>query len=288
MKNIIILLLAGIFLTACGNPVLDLEEIAYEPKITVEGYVYPGEEISGILLTKNFPLETFIDTAGIVLTPANNNVEGNINGVPLQYDELTRSYFCELVPDYSSTYTLTVSAVIDGQTLSASSTTVTPAPGFDLSINDLGDIVYRSKNPEVEFTPSPGTGFYAFSIRADVAGLDNFIYDNPYFPDLSRKDVEDNINGYIFQYGLMLNVDSYTENKLKYDILGLNTWFYSRYTVIVYAADNNFKDYLLTSKDVQQIDGNFVEPKFHFTGDGIGVFGSAIKDTLTFNLLESE
>jgi hypothetical protein len=53
----------------------------------------------------------------------------------------------------------------------------------------------------------------------------------------------------------------------------------------VYAGDNNFKDYVLTVSNVQQPDGNFIEPRMYLTGDGIGIFGSAIRDTVTFNLV---
>ena len=36
---------------------------------------------------------------------------------------------------------------------------------------------------------------------------------------------------------------------------------------------------------VKEIDGNYHEPAFHFEGDGIGVFGSAIADTAYFWIL---
>jgi hypothetical protein len=54
---------------------------------------------------------------------------------------------------------------------------------------------------------------------------------------------------------------------------------------VVYAFDKNYKDFLITHDQVQEIDGNFHEPEFHFEGDGIGVFGSAIADTVQITVL---
>ena len=38
--------------------------------------------------------------------------------------------------------------------------------------------------------------------------------------------------------------------------------------------------------EVQEIDGNFHEPVFHIDGDGIGVFGSAVTDTVYFSVTQ--
>ena len=64
-------------------------------------------------------------------------------------------------------------------------------------------------------------------------------------------------------------------------------WFYGRYRLILYAADRNYTDFFLTHRFVQEIDGNLLEPKFHFEGDGIGVFGSAAPDTVYFEVIQS-
>jgi hypothetical protein len=36
---------------------------------------------------------------------------------------------------------------------------------------------------------------------------------------------------------------------------------------------------------VKEFDGNFHEPVQIFTGDGIGVFASAVRDTVVFNIV---
>ncbi len=61
-----------------------------------------------------------------------------------------------------------------------------------------------------------------------------------------------------------------------------NFWFYGNYRVILYAADDQFTDYLLTHRQIQEIDGNLLEPRFYFEGDGVGVFAAAIPDTVRF------
>ena len=68
-------------------------------------------------------------------------------------------------------------------------------------------------------------------------------------------------------------------------IFWFDLWFYGSYEVIVYAADKNFIDFLRTFDEVQADDGNFNEPAFNIEGDGIGVFGSAIADTVRIVVL---
>lgn len=285
MKFIIIVLFAAGFYS-CGDPAVEIEEVNYEPKITVEGYLYPGETVNKIKLSRNFPLEIIIDSVDLILTPGKNSLSASINGVPLQYNEVNGYYFNNnLLIENNKTYKLEVSAFVDGKQLYTESETTTPKSGFQVLEKELGNIKYVQQRANIRFNPAPGTGFYAFSIRAENATLDNFIYDNIYFPNQERKDIEENFNDYLYQMNLIINVNSAEDNIINYEVLELDTWFYTNYRVIVYAGDENFKDYLLTVNRVQQPDGNFIEPEFHFLGDGIGIFGSAVKDTVTFNLL---
>lgn len=285
MKQIMMVIFA-VSMYACGDPSVEIENVEYEPKIAVEGYLFPGEPVSNIKLLRNFPLETSIDSLSLILTPANNSVTAAINGIPLQFDETSGSYYINnLIVENDKNYKLEVNAVIDGKHLYTESETTTPKNGFHVLQKNLGDIKYIMQRANIKFNPAPGTGFYAFSIRAQNATLDNFIYNNPFIPNLERKDVEENFNDYLFQLNLVININSSEGNVVDLDIRELDTWFYTDYQVIVYAGDENFKDYLLTVNRVQQPDGNFIEPEFHFQGDGIGIFGSAVKDTVTFNLI---
>ena len=191
MKYIMIVLFAVAFY-ACGDPTVEIEDVKYEPKITVEGYLYPGETVSNIKLLRNFPLETTIDSLNLILTPQNNSVNASINGVQLNYDETNGIYYNNsLIIENDKIYKLEVSAVIDGKQLYTESETLTPQDGFKVLKKDLGDIKYVVQKANIKFNPAPGTGFYAFSIRPQNATLDNFIYDNPFIPNLKRKDVEE-------------------------------------------------------------------------------------------------
>lgn len=69
------------------------------------------------------------------------------------------------------------------------------------------------------------------------------------------------------------------------EIRSLYLYFYTRYRIIIYAADRNFRDFQATHEVTQGADGNHHEPAFHIDGDGIGVFGSAVVDTAYFEVL---
>lgn len=278
---------AGFLITACGDPVVTIEEGGYKPKIVVNAFIYPEEPVEDIYITRNFKLNTPIDTSVLFLTPTVNNVSVTINDVPLEYDAVTKTYFSnDIGIDYNTTYRMNVEADIDGARFTTESFTTTPARGFDLVNNDLGTAKYRKDDLVIDFIPSPGTGFYLFSYRPDSASYDNYINTNPFLPNLEREYFEENYFRFLFQFSFLLNVNSYSAEPITNEVSGFDTWFYAGYHVIVYAGDDNFKDYFLTANRVQQFDGNFIEPEFHISGDGIGVFASAIRDTVVFSIIE--
>jgi len=286
-KNLLVIVLTLIFITtACGDPVVELEN-DYEPKIAVSAYIYPEKRVENIRVMKNFQLSGDIDSSSIILTPFTNNVNISINDVPLNFDLKTFSYYTDnLQIDYNKEYTLKISAVVDGKQLYTESKTVTPQKGFEVTVKDLGEIKYREISPTIKFTVSPGTGFYAFSINALEASVDNFIFDNPYEPNIKPEDLEDRLNFYKFQMNMVLNLNLAPNNIYEYEISGLDTWFYGNYEVVVYAGNKNMEDFVLTAGNVQEFDGNFHEPRMYFEGDGIGVFAGAIADTVKFKLVK--
>ncbi len=285
-KSVLILIFFLFALAGCGDPIVELES-EYEPKIAVAAYIYPEKKVEGIRIMRNFQLTGNIDSASVILNPISDNVSASINDVPLEFDLKSFTYYTDnLQIDYGKEYKLKVSAVVEGKQLYTESTTVTPEKGFSIIDKDLGTIKYRDKSPVLKFTTSPGTGFYAFSINAVDASVDNFIYNNPYEPNKKPNEVEEKFNSYRFQLNLVLNVNLHPNDIYEYEIIGLDTWFYGNYEVIVYAGNENFEDFVLTSGNVQEFDGNFHEPKFYFSGDGIGVFAGAISDTVKFNLVK--
>lgn len=279
------ILLTAVIFSACGKSGVDVSNAPYEPKIAVEGFLYCGETVKNIKLMRNVPIGEQVDGAKLCLTPSGNNVVVAINSTLLKFDPQTQTYYNnQIAVGYGESYTLEVSARIDGTQLHATSTTKTPQRGFTVLNRSLGRFQYGSDSIVVNLSPSPGTSFYAFSIVADMATAENFIYDNQYTPKFDSATVAENLNGFRFQYDAMSDINSYGNNIYPFMVRGYHTWFYGSYTMIVYAGDDNFRYYLFTSTSVQEPDGNFHEPIETFEGDGIGVFASAIRDTVKFSI----
>ncbi len=278
---------AAFVLAGCGRSGVSVDNAVYTPKIVAEGYLYCGRPVSDIKLMRNFPIGAQVDTSLLYLTPSGNNVKVSINGTELSFDPSTQTYYAnQITVGYDKTYTLDVSATVDGTTLQTTSTTTTPQKGFALLNKDIGAFTYNSSSLAVYFVTSPGTGFYAFSIVPDSASTSNFVYDNIFRNKLDSADVVKNLNDYKFRDEIEHNINSYSGSPYALLIRSSDTWFYSTYKVVAYAGDMNFQDYVLTAPNVQQIDGNFHEPVLIFQGDGIGVFASAIVDTATFSIVK--
>jgi hypothetical protein len=285
-KLSLILILISLVFAGCGDPSIEVDDSQYKPKIVVEGYLFAGETVRDIKISRNFKIGEKVTIEGLRLDPVNNNVTVTLNDIPLNYDTVTKSYYNNnILVDYNKTYTIKISAVINGENVVAQSTTTTPAKGFKLLNKDLGNVRYNSEDGKFFYQASPGTSFYAFSFLADSASTDNFIYDNTLYPGLKPKDVQDNMNAYFYQAIFITDINSYLTTPFSYTIQPFDAWFYSKYRVIAYAGDQNFRSYVFTAKNVQEFDGNFHEPKILFVGDGIGVFASAIRDTATFTLI---
>ncbi|MBN2572826.1 MAG: DUF4249 family protein [Ignavibacteriales bacterium] len=283
---LILFVILQLFYFGCGDPIVDITEVEYKPKIAVEAYLYPGKDIDNIKIMRNFPINKKIDEEQIYLTPSNNFVVAKINSNVLQFDNTNKTYYYNpLKVEFGKTYTIEIEATFDGKKFQTYSTTTVPDSGFKLQDKDLGTIKYNTQDIIIKFNPSPSTDFYIFSIIADSASPNNFIYDNPFIPNLSKEDVEKNFNNFLYQYRYLQNIlpDPNKTYELKVEVY--DAWFYGPYRVIVYACDQNFKDYFLSNQFLQQFDGNFNEPRKIMQNDGIGIFGSAIVDTVRFTII---
>lgn len=273
-------------LVGCGDPNVEIDDSQYQPKIVVEGYLFAGETVKDIKISRNFRIGEKVTIEGLRLDPVTNNVIITLNDIPLSFDPITKSYYNNnIFVEYNKTYTIIISAVINGTSVTAKSVTTTPAKGFKLVNKDLGTIRYNIDEGKFYYYSSPGTNFYAFSFLADSASVNNFIYDNTLYPGLKPKEVQDNMNMFYYQGIFITDINSYQTTTFTYKLQPFDAWFYSKYRVIAYAGDQNFRSYVFTAKNVQEFDGNFHEPKILFVGDGIGVFASAIRDTATFTLV---
>ena len=138
--------------------------------------------------------------------------------------------------------------------------------------------------PVIYFNRSDQTDFYAFSILAMDADLNSFIYDvHPWGGNIERKDVEENFDTFRKSNDTVFNTPMVSDTT-QWTVEWFHLWFMGRYRIIAYAGDNNMKDHYLTHANVIEMDGNLHEPEMNISGDGIGVFGSAIADTFYFEL----
>ncbi len=287
-------------LSSCGKTSVTIDERTYEPKIVINGYLYPEKPVSNIQITRNFPIGTTIDKNQIALGEAIVNltdIETNIV-YELTYNPNTFAYEYteeDLEIDYGKSYRLNISANIDNSDLQASSTTTVPEKGLEIDRDNsiFGDLFYRETDengklitPQVAYKQSENSAFYLLSISALDADIHTFIYENPFGLDI--KDVLEN-DGKIenFQYqARWTRPENQNGGFSIMEISWFQIWFYSPYRLVLYAGDENFYHFYNTHRNVQNIDGNLHEPIFHIDGDGIGVFGSAVIDTLHLNILK--
>lgn len=292
--NILLALLLSLFFVGCGESMVEVGENTYEPKIVIEGFLSPGKKVEGIIITRNIPLNTSPNPATLVLNNAevrlidlqtNKEFKLNFNLQKLSFEYGGN----DLSIGYDKSYKLIVNATIDGKYLTASSITKVPKEGFKIidSQTISGTIRYRERDEKenvkeipLTFNLSEGTSYYPISIVALDASDTTFIYDNAY-REVKREDVKKNLDTYKYQRRWLQNVNSFAKS-IYYDINWTSIWFYSKYRIIVYAGDENFRLFSQTHRNVQEFDGNFHEPRLNIQGNGIGVFGSVIPDTVYF------
>lgn len=71
MKHLKYIALISLLLTACGTGVVEVDDSNYEPKIAIDGYLYPHAPVTNIKITRNFPLNTSLLRTNIFLSDAN-------------------------------------------------------------------------------------------------------------------------------------------------------------------------------------------------------------------------
>ena len=299
MKNRVILILASIFsallLASCGEGKIDISDAKYEPKLVISGYIYPGKNVEKISIMRNIPLNSNVDYSSVILKDADVKVievsSGNV--FKLVFDDLSMAFKyngTELKIEPGKSYRLEVAASVDGKMLKATSTTTVPLNGFKVLEKDLGIVPYREKDANgnlkkmnFNFKPSSNASYYGISIVPLENDYSHFIKDNAYFKIEDSADVIKNLDNYRYQYDWVQNVNS-SADKINVEIEWARIWFYSKYRVIVYAGDQNFRNFSTSNQELQEMDGNFHTPIIDIQGDGIGVFASAIADTLTFTV----
>lgn len=299
MKNRILITFASIvtalLLASCGEGKVDISEAQYEAKLVISGYIFPNKNVERITVMRNIPLNTNVDYENVILKDADVKITDVSSGksYKLDFDLPTQAFKyngSELKIENGKSYRLDVTAAVDGKTLSANAVTTVPLNGFKVLDKDLGVIPYREKDAggnlkklSFNFKPSENASYYGISIVPEKKEFAYFIKDNSYFKIKDSTDVIKSLDNYIYRYDWVQNVNSKAAS-INVEIEWINIWFYSKYHVIVYAGDQNFRNFSTTNQELQEMDGNFHAPIVDITGDGIGVFASAIADTLTFTI----
>ena len=300
IKLIIILIGLLFFLMACGEGQVTIDPSKYEAKIVIDGYLYPNQLVDRIKIMRNLPIGTNISKSELALSDAvvvltDLNVTPNVS-LPLRFNTDSLYYYDDgnnIVIQYGGEYMIEVQATIDDKALEASSITKVPLAGFtiydslstqQISFSDIAQSGILPR-PILYFNRSDGTDFYAFSILAVDATLNSFIYNvHPFGGNIKQKDVEENFDTFRKSHDTIFNTPQVADTS-QWEINWFHMWFMGQYRVIAYAGDENMKNYYLTHANVIETDGNLHEPEMNITGDGIGIFGSAISDTFYFDLV---
>jgi hypothetical protein len=295
-----IIILVTLILLSCGKTSVTIDERTYEPKIVIIGYLYPERPVSNIRITRNFPVGTTIDKNQIALSEANVTLTdiGSNSVFELTYNPISFAFEYienDLNIDYGKSYRLDVSAIIDDSYLQASSITTVPEEGLEIDQENsvFGDLFYRETDengqlitPQVAYRQSDNSAFFLLAVSALDADIETFIYENPFGFDI-KEALEDEAKIENFQYSARWTRPENQNGGFSIiEISWFQLWFYGPYRLVLYAGDENFYHFFSTHRSVQSIDGNLHEPLFHIDGEGIGVFGSAVIDTLSLNILK--
>jgi hypothetical protein len=294
--KLFLLILAGLLIVACGEGKVSVDPEQYEPKIAIEGLLFPHKQVNRFYIWRNFRVNANLRRTSLALPNADVTITDlqSGNSYPLTYlpDSAYFKYLgSDLIIDYGKSYRLDVAATIEGKKLRASSTTTVPNPGLEIVSLNHDTLSYYQRdtngniiNFNIGFERSPGTNFYLVTILALDADVNTFVYDNP-FTEETPEDVAGDLDDFRYNYGWIQDTPT-TPGQSSMEIFWFDLWFYSRYEVILYAADKNYQDFLKTYNEVREIDGNYHEPVFHIEGDGVGVFGSAVIDTVYLKVVE--
>ena len=281
------------FIAGCGEGEVNISDASYTPKIVINAYIYGGQKVQDIKISRNVPLNQGIDTSTIILSDAIVSITdiSNSKKYLLTYNPSRFSYDymgTDLIIEYGKSYKIDVQAKFDGKDLHAISTTTVPMGGLKADKQDLGIMAYRETDVlgnvekiNVSFRPSDNATATILSIVSLNASSSSFIYNNYYYLETDTQKIDNALNRYAQNFTYQLDIAAGTQD-FTIPIDWFTIWFYGRYRVIIYAADKNFYDYFITVKNVMELDGNFHEPRMHIDGDGIGVFGSAVTDTVYF------
>ena len=292
-KIIFSLIIPALFLLSCGEGTVDPAHESYEPRIVIEGFLEANKNIDRLRITRNFKVDVDLTKSSVIPDPDETTVlvtdvaADQVYTLSFYDEDEGDAYWhytgTDLIIQSGKTYRLEVWSKIEGQRLYATAETTIPAEGFAVKEQNYHELRYRQRDSsgnlmqfELTLERSPGSSYYMALISAQDPKRESFIYDNPYE---DKEPGEVNLVDDAFNYEVYHHMPQ-TSGQSRMMISWHNFKFYTDYKIIAYVTDDNYKDFFITFRNVMEPDGNIHEPKFNVKGDGIGVFGSLIADTV--------
>ncbi len=274
IKYILITISLALILISCGDDV----PTDYKEEIFVEAYLLVGEPIQNIVVAKTQPVTSTFDYEKSLMRDAQVIIKTKDKVLPLTIASSGEQGFYYEDSNYlieeNTEYTLEITTA-DGKVISGITTTPQKIEWID-RIPDPLQYPIDSLNPPtsdpISWTGSKGIDYYIISVNC----LDTLEY-GIYFDDVPDEELNRRIERPwtndedfydIANFGFIPN----TETKIVWAIF---KWFGKSETV-VYAPDNNFRDWFIQNQWFNSYDENLSS-----VDGAIGVFGSAavIRDT---------
>ncbi|MBI2416521.1 MAG: hypothetical protein HYV28_01190 [Ignavibacteriales bacterium] len=281
MKILIIWCIAFSILifNSCGDPTVSVEGFDYKPQFIVDAFINGVDGDCQIRVKRNFPIGSniseFKDADSVVVI---------LKGVRLPYVSKYDMYRGILKFRFQdSLIDLNISGYIDGKYCKTSAKTKLLHGALITSDQYLGYFEYGDSISFYVGAHNNAT-FYTMNIYPQSPGGEyNFIHKNPY---LTWEQYQVASKGFIRTVIPLYNIHESSEEVFTIHLKDTYTWFYTTYWIEVTGGDQNYKDYVMTSKTGMEFDGNFHAVHNDFDGDGVGVFTSVFRVYHYFNLLE--
>ena len=171
---------------SCGEGIVEVENISYEPRITVEGLLFPGKKVERIRVFKNFKIDQNVNIFNALLDPRQTTVsitdEQNGNAydlslhIPDSVADINGYWFeyqgSDLQIRHGNSYTINVESEYAGERLWTRSTTTVPQEGFAINSLNYNSLKFAQEKEngdlevfEVNIQRSPGITYYLATVK---------------------------------------------------------------------------------------------------------------------------
>lgn len=298
MYKYILVVLIAVLLFGCGEGMVDINTKNYEPRIVIYGFIQPGNNVKNISITRNFPLNQKINADSLYLKDADVVITDlSINkSYKLDFDADTKKFQrLDMIIMKGRSYKLSISAVIDGVTVEASAVTNTPKEAVEIDTSrsrlESFHVFDKYENGEYKYFEvcwkfDPEASCYIFSKESIKMTDSNRIWgmNNEAYEQMRAKYG----NFFTWRRGNTVEILYAKDRSGEYYshiIEAILFAYHGAQRFIVTTGDKNFYDYINLPREVVDVDGNHFEPKYHVSGQAIGVFGSIVSDTVEVMLL---